>query len=99
MKYLYTLLTVSLVGSLLLAPPAPAVELAESGKIDIVNLKGGYLVVDDGKFRLAQSVRVYSQFGAAVPVSALKPGMRITFNLDPQSSANVITDLAILSSN
>ncbi len=99
MKYLYTLLTVSLVGSLLVTLPAPAAESAEVGKIDIVNLKGGYLVVDDSKFILAQNVRVYSQFGAAVPVSALKPKMKISFTLDRQSSAKVITDLAILSSN
>lgn len=98
MKYLYTLLTMSLVGSLLLTTPSLAAESAEFGKIDVVNLKGGYLVVDDGKFILGPTVRVYSQFGEAVPVSSLKPGMKVTFTLDPQSSAKVITDLAILSS-
>ena len=95
MKYLYLLMTVSLVSSLLFTTPSPAADTAEFGKIDVVNLKGGYLVVDDGKFILAQGVRVYSQVGAAVPASSLKPGMKITFTLDRQSSTKVITELAI----
>ena len=97
MKYLYTLLAMSLVSSLLFTTPLLATDTAEFGKIDGVNLKGGYLVVDDSKFLLAKSVRVYSKSGAAVHVSSLKPGMKITFTLDRQSSANVITELAILS--
>ena len=97
MKYLYTLLTMSLVGSLLLTTPLPAADTTETGKIDGVDLKGGYLVVDDSKFLLAKGVKVYSQSGAAVPVGSLKPGMKITFTLDRQSSANVITELAIIS--
>ena len=55
-------------------------------------------MVDDSRFVLASNVRVYSQSGAVVHASSLKPGMKITFILDRKSSADVITELAITSS-
>ena len=102
MKYFYTLLTASLVSGLLLATALSAAEevtrFPESGKIDVINLKEAYLIVDDGKFMLSPGVRVYSQFGAPIPLDSLKRGMKVTFSLGAQkiNDRHVIVEMAVL---
>lgn len=106
MKYLITLLTAGLLGNLLLMAPLPAAEipdpgsasaLSESGRIDTINLKDGYLIVDDTRYALAPEITVRSASGATVPVSALRRGMRIAFALQPVrvAGAQTITVLVI----
>ena len=82
MKYFFTLLAACLVGSLALLTPSQAADFAERGKIDEVNLKAGYMIVDDGRYALSADVKVYSQNGQAAPLGTLRRGMKITFNID-----------------
>ena len=103
MKYFFTLLAACLVGGLVLTTPLSAADFAERGTIDALDLKAGYVIVDDGKFELSADVRVYSQSGQAAPLSALRRGMKITFNTVSQGGSRggrgAITELAIVSSN
>jgi len=102
MKSFFTLLAACLVGGLVLTTPLSAADFAERGTIDALDLKAGYLVVDDGKYALSADVRVYSQDGRAAALSALRRGMKITFNTVSQGGGRgergAITELAILSS-
>ena len=101
MKYFYTLLTASFMSGLLLTTQLSAAEettrFQEHGKIDAVNAKEAYLIVDDSKLMLSPGVKVYSPSGALLSVGALKPGMKITFNLGAQkiNDRDVITEMAV----
>lgn len=105
MKYLITLLTAGLVGNLLLIAPLPAADLtgsegtsaaSESGRIDTVNLKDHYLIVDDSRYALAANVQVLSSTGAIVPLGSLRPGMRIAFALQRGSNTGPRTITALV---
>jgi hypothetical protein len=107
MRYLITLLTAGLVGNLLLVAPLPAAGLAglentraasESGRIDEINLKHRYLIVDDSRYALAPNAQVQSSTGAIVSLSSLQRGMRIAFALQAGSGggARTITEVVIL---
>lgn len=108
MKYLVKLLTAGVMGNLLLIAPLPAADftgsesagaVSESGKIDTINLKDRYLIVDDSRYALAANVQVQSSTGAIVPLGSLKRGMRIAFALQGGSDtgARAITTLVIRS--
>lgn len=109
MRFPLTLLTAGLVGNLLLIAPLPAADfsgseegnvvLAESGRIDAVNMKDRYLIVDDSRYALAPDVVIRSSSGASVPLSSLKRGMRIAFAVQAGSGAGArtVTDLVIRS--
>lgn len=103
MNYLFTLLAACLAVGLVLTTPLSAADFAERGTIDALDLKAGYVVVDDGKYALSADVKVYSQSGQAATLSALRRGMKITFNTVSQGGVRgergAITELAIVSSN
>jgi hypothetical protein len=103
MKYFFTLLAASLVSGLLLTAPLSAADFAELGTIDKVDLKAGYLIVDDGQYALSPDVRVTSQDGRNVPLSSLQRGMKIAFNTGSPAASKragrgAITEVAILPS-
>lgn len=99
MRYFFTRLAVCLVGGVVLTTPLSAADFAERGTIDMVNLKAGYLVVDDSKYVLAPDVKVYSQAGAAATTNELRAGLQVSFSGNSQAgSRGVITELTIVSS-
>ncbi len=101
MNNFLTLLAAFLVGGLL-TTPLSAADFAERGTIDAVNLKAGYVIVDDGEFALSANVKVYAQSGKEASPSVLRPGMKVSFNIISQagkrSGRGAITELAIRSS-
>ncbi|HCU52868.1 MAG TPA: hypothetical protein DIC36_00820 [Gammaproteobacteria bacterium] len=104
MKHFLMLLTAGLMGSLVLSTPLSAADFAERGKIDVVNLKASYVVVDDSKYMLSDNIKVHYQEGQVASVSALRRGMKIAFNVigqiaDSRGGSPAITELVILSSN
>lgn len=102
MKYFFTLLAACLMGGLVLTTPLSAADFAERGTIDALDLKAGYVIVDDGRYALSADVKVFSQSGQAATLSALRRGMKITFNTVSQGGSRggrgAITELAIVSS-
>ena len=102
MNYFFTLLAAGLVGALVLTTPLSAADFAERGTIDAVNLKAGYVIVDDGEFALSANVKVYAQSGKETSPGVLRPGMKVSFNTHRQvgkrGGRGTITELAIHSS-
>ncbi len=101
MNYLFTLRAACLAVGLVLAAPLFAAGFAENGTINAVNLKAGYVVVDDGRFELSPRIRIYSETGQLAPLSALQPGKKISFNsrVDSTGRHGAITELMLHSSN
>lgn len=87
MKSFFALLAACLFGGLVLTTPLSAANFAERGTIDTLDLKAGYVIVDDGKYTLSADVKVFSQSGQATTLSALRRGMKITFNTVGQGAA------------
>ena len=70
-----------LVAGLLALSPAPAAEsrFSERGRIDGVDLKDGFLVIDDSQFRLTSATRVYTPTGSLGAPQQIRKGMTIRF--------------------
>lgn len=68
-------------GSLLVLSPVPAAEprFPESGRVDHVDLKNGFLVIDDSQFRLTSATRVYAPTGSLGAPQQIRKGMTIRF--------------------
>lgn len=69
------------------------------GKIDRVDVNASEIVVNDRRFVLSPSLRVYGQTGALASSDALRHGVSIGFNAAKQANVFQISEIWIMPSN
>ena len=74
-----TVIGILVAGLLALSPAAAESRFSERGRIDGVDLKGGFLVIDDSQFRLTSTTRVYTPTGLLGAPQQIRKGMTIRF--------------------